>query len=92
MIEEGPGGYQLSATARAGILEAYSRETWELLAEEARDRLPGLRDLSTCLREPDSAWETLRLKPRMYLAEMEKDPEVARRFARMLYEIHLSVS
>ena len=88
LIEEGPGGYQLSATARAGILEAYSRETWELLAEEARDRLPGLRDLSTCLREPDSAWETLRLKPRMYLAEMEKDPEVARRFARMLYEIH----
>jgi len=88
LIEEGPGGYQLSSTARVGILEAYSRETWELLAEEARDRLPGLRDLSTCLREPDSAWETLRLKPRMYLAEMEKDPEVARRFARMLYEIH----
>ena len=24
----------------------------------------------------------------MYLAEMEKDPEVARRFTRMLYEIH----
>jgi SAM-dependent methyltransferase len=92
LIEEGPGGYQVSPTARASILEAYSRETWELLAQEARDRLPGLRDLSTSLREPDSAWETLRLTPRMYLAEMEQDPEVARRFTRMLYEIHLPLA
>ena len=27
LIEEDPGGYQLSSTARVGILEAYSRET-----------------------------------------------------------------
>lgn len=88
LIEEGPGGYQPSSTARAAILETFGRETWSLLAEEARDRLPGLRDLPTCLREPGSAWDALGLKPRMYLAEMERDPEVARRFTRMLYEIH----
>jgi len=88
LIEEGSSGYQLSSTTRTAILEAYGRETWGLLAEEARDRLPGLRDLSTSLREPGSAWDTLGLQPRMYLAEMEKDPEAARRFTRMLYEIH----
>ena len=88
LIEEGPSGYQLSSTTRTAILEAYGRETWGLLAEEARDRLPGLRNLSTYLRQPGSAWGRLGLKPRMYLAEMEEDPEVARRFTRMLYEIH----
>jgi SAM-dependent methyltransferase len=88
LVEAGPGGYRLSSNTRTAILEAYSRETWGLLAEEARDRLPGLRDLSTSLREPGSAWGRLKLTPRMYLAEMEEDPEVARRFTRMLYEIH----
>lgn len=88
LIEDGPNGYQPSSTTRAAILEVYSGDTWELLAEEARDRLPGLRNLSTSLRDPGSAWDTLGLEARMYLAEMEKDPEVARRFTRMLYEIH----
>lgn len=88
LIEDGPQGYEPSTTARTAILEAYSRETWKLLAEEARDRLPGLCDLSTCLREPGSAWDTLGLTPRMYVAEMKEDPDIAGRFTRMLYEIH----
>ena len=73
---------------RAAILEAYGRDTWKLLAGEARDRIPGLRNLSTSMRESGSAWDTLGLTARMYLVEMETDPEVARRFTRMLYEIH----
>ncbi len=88
LIEVGPEGYRPSSTTRTSILEAYSKDTWGLLAEEARDRLPGLRDLSTSLREPGSAWRRLGLTPRMYLAEMEEDPKVALRFTRMLYEIH----
>ena len=88
LIEAGPEGYRPSSTTRTSILEAYSKDTWGLLAEEARDRLPGLRDLSTSLREPGSAWRRLGLTPRMYLAEMEEDPKVALRFTRMLYEIH----
>lgn len=88
LIEEGAGRYRLASEAYTAILDVYDRETWKLLAEEARDRLPGLRNLSTNLREPGSAWETLGLKPRMYLDEMKQDREVARRFTRMLYEIH----
>jgi len=92
LIEEDPGGYRPSSKARSAILETYDRDTWQLLAEEARDRLPGLRDLSTGLREPGSAWEKLGLKQRMHLTEMERDPDVARRFTRMLYEIHLPLA
>lgn len=88
LIEADPNGYRSSSTVRSAILDTYSRESWKHLAEEARDRLPGLRDLSTTLRQPGSAWDTLGLEPRMYLTEMKKDPQVARQFTRMLYEIH----
>jgi SAM-dependent methyltransferase len=92
LIDKGPGGYRLSSRARSAILEAYDRETWRLLAEQARDRLPGLRDLSSGLRETGSAWNRLGLERRKYVVEMEKDPDVARRFTRMLYEIHLPLA
>lgn len=88
LVEQRPNGYRSSSTARSAILDTYSRESWKRLAEEARGRLPSLRDLSTTLRQPGSAWEALGLAPRMYLTEMKEDPEVARQFTRMLYEIH----
>ena len=88
LIEEAPEGYASSGTARAAILNAYDRDSWALLAGEARGRLPGLRDLSRHIREPDSAWATLGQTPPMYLAAMAEDAEAARRFTRMLRELH----
>ncbi len=88
LLDRGAGGYAPSATARAAILDAYSRETWTLLAEEARERLPGLRDLPLHIRREGSAWEALGLAPRDYVARMAEDSPWARRFTRMLYEIH----
>ena len=88
LLEEKEGFYQPSSTARTAVLESYTRESWQLLAEEARDRLPGLRDLSIMIRESGSAWRAMGLAPRRYLEDMKREPEVARRFTRMLYEIH----
>jgi len=88
LIEKGAQGYEPSSTARSAILDVYAQETWALLAQEARERLPGLIDLPGHLHEPGSAWNALRLKPPMYVAQMNEDPERARRFTRMLYELH----
>ena len=88
LIEERPYGYESSSTARTAILEAYSQDSWALLAEEARDRLPGLCELSIHIREPGSAWKALGLARPTYVDRMLEDPERARRFTRMLYELH----
>jgi len=88
LIEQGPSGYEPSPTARTSILEVYGQESWGLLAEEARERLIGLTDLPAHLRDPGSAWVALGLTPPMYLDQMSEDPERARQFTRMLYELH----
>jgi len=88
LIEQVTDGYAPSRTARTAILDVYSQESWSLLASQARERSPGLRDLHLHIREPGSAWAALGLTPPMYHAEMIEDPEAARRFTRMLYELH----
>jgi cyclopropane fatty-acyl-phospholipid synthase-like methyltransferase len=88
LIERVPHGFQLSQTARRSILDVYSRDSWALLAEEARGRMPGLRDLPHHLRDASSAWEALGLTPSMAYARMAEDSVKARRATRMLCELH----
>jgi len=88
LIEETAAGYQPSAIALSAILGAYTAETWALLAEEARERLPGLRDLPLRIRQAGSTWAASGPTPKDYVARMADDPERARRFTRMLREIH----
>lgn len=88
LLEETDSRFAPSATARTAILESFGRDSWTLLAEEARLRFPGLRDLSEHIRVPGSAWTALGLTPPMFIAEMAEDPELAPRFTRMLFELH----
>ena len=99
LVERGPSGWSPTGAARAAILASYGRETWALLAEEARERLTAVVDLPTRLRAPaptpvpalgatdatDAAGPPSTLP---YVARMARDPDRARRFARMLAEIH----
>lgn len=85
LVEEHAGLYAPTAAARTGILARYSPETWRLLAQEARERLDAVRDLPRKLKarhesSPDG-------KP-AYVLRMAEDPERARRFTRMLFELH----
>jgi cyclopropane fatty-acyl-phospholipid synthase-like methyltransferase len=89
LVEQVPEGCTPSATARRTILEVYSRETWAFLAEEARMRFPLILDLAQHIREPGSVLAALGLTPPDYFAQMVEDPERARAFTRMLYEIHV---
>ena len=88
LIEQGSCGYEPSSAARALILDAYSRDTWALLAAEARERLPALCQLPIHIREPGSTWKAIGLEPQEYFPQMVEDPKRARRFTRMLFELH----
>lgn len=84
--------YTSSADARSGILETLSKESWFLLAQEARERLPAVNDLVIHLLKPISTWRAQGLSPPNYVSQMKDNPERARRFTRMLYEIHLPLA
>ncbi len=84
--------YAPSATARAAILDRYRPDTWALLAEEARERMPALVDLALNLGVPGSVRDRLNLPPRDYMAQMAADPVRARRFTLMLYDLHRALA
>lgn len=88
LIEQGPSGYIPSATARTAILDVYSQDSWQLLAEGERERLPDLCDLPNSIRKPGAAVEARRRTLPEYVAKMDEKPEWAVRFTRMLYELH----
>ena len=88
LVELGPQGYAPSATARVAILDAYSQDTWAFLAVEARDRFPAVQNLALHISEARSSWAIQGLKPPDYFEQLVQSPERARRFTRMLYEIH----
>jgi SAM-dependent methyltransferase len=87
-LDKGPDGYSPSAIAREAILEARSQGTWAFLAGEARERLPVMQNLAFNLSKQGSVWEALGISAPDYLANLRDDPDNARRFTRMLYELH----
>jgi SAM-dependent methyltransferase len=92
LLEQSPGGYGPSPTARTAILDAYSQETWAFLAREMRDRSLAVHNLTRYIHEPGSAWEAQGLTRPDYFVQMMESPEMAARFTRALYEIHLPLA
>jgi SAM-dependent methyltransferase len=92
LIERRPDGYAPSSTARTAILEACSQDTWALLAQDARNRYPAIFDLASHIRAPGSTWAAQGLSKPDYFSEMVNDAARARRFTRMLYEMHLPLA
>lgn len=88
LLDKNPDGYTPSTTAQEAILNARSRETWAHLAGEARERLPVVQDMMIHLSDSGSVWDALGIAPPDYLAKLRDDPDNARRFTRMLYELH----
>jgi SAM-dependent methyltransferase len=92
LLEQNPGGYGPSPTARTTILDAYSQETWAFLAGEMRDRSLVVHNLTHYIHEPGSAWKAQGLTQPDYFVQMMESPERAARFTRALYEIHLPLA
>lgn len=82
---ETDGRYLVPDGVRRAITDRYSRQSWSMLAELARHRYPALCDLPQLLKQQGGADRSVGLSP----TEVASDPELARRFTRMLYEFHL---
>ncbi len=89
LLTQTEGAYRTSPLAQAVILGAYQQDTWAYLAKEARLRYPAVLDLALHIRTPGSVWQALGITPPDYFAQLKESPQEARRFTRMLYEIHL---
>jgi SAM-dependent methyltransferase len=88
LLEAGPGGWGLSVGARRAILESYGPESWALLATEERERFPSVLDLAPRLTLPEADPSASPGGVDDYAQQMVDDPERARVFTRMLYELH----
>ena len=88
LLERRDETYITSLVAQEAIIEAYTPETWEFLAAEAREDYHGITNLPQHMSYPESVWIAQGLTPPDYISQMIEDLERARRFTRTLYEIH----
>jgi SAM-dependent methyltransferase len=88
LLERKREGFAASAVARTAIVGTFSRETWAFLALEARERLPVLVDLALSIREGGPLPLALQRPRPGYVEMMSADRGRARRFTRMLEELH----
>ncbi|MBN2112545.1 MAG: methyltransferase [Acidimicrobiia bacterium] len=87
LLERRIDGYILTPGARRAIVESYAPDSWAFLAQEDRERLPVVVDLARRLVLPPGHSRLPEPLPD-YVARMAVDPERARRFTRMLYDLH----
>jgi SAM-dependent methyltransferase len=88
LLEQRGDAYGVSPKARAAILDAYSPPTWALLAREASERWAAGQDLATHITHPESVWAAQGKAVPNYVETMLASRERARRFTRMLLELH----
>lgn len=92
LLEKQGERYTVSAVGRSTIIDMRSQETWALLAQFEREYFPVGSNLTTHIQKPDSTWTLQGLMYPDYVQRMREIPEYARRFTRMLYEIHQSLA
>ncbi|MFX1283905.1 MAG: methyltransferase [Promethearchaeota archaeon] len=88
LLERKNGIYSPSSVAQTTLIQTYSHETWSQLAQEGRERYLLGNDLILHISHPRSVWEAQGKKPPDWFKQIEEDTERARRFTRMLYELH----
>jgi len=91
LLEKTQGDYGLTAVSQAAIIRSHEAETWSELAREERQKWAGDLALIDQLFEPQTMKPLKKsvLGPEPgYVAAMRKDPQQARRFTYMLYDLH----
>ena len=92
LLDASTDGYAPSIIARKSILDVQSHETWAFQAREDRDLSLYVRDLTSNIGKPISAWKASNLPPVDYFQQIENDPRYIAGFTRKLYQIHLSLA
>ena len=90
ILESTAQGYIPTPLARTAILDStYTQEGWQHLVREAQDWDLCLHGFPQLTAEPGSLWARQGLvKPEYYVDQMRANPERAREFTRMLFEVH----
>lgn len=89
ILDHGANSYSPSSLAREAILDTRSRESWQHLALDDRERSTGVKNLPLLISEPGSIWTAQDLsEPKGYVEKMRASPSRAREFTRMLFEVH----
>lgn len=88
LIDQTAQGYAPSSAAHTAILDVYSQESWAFLAQGEREQFPSVFDLALHIREPGPIPAAQGHTTLGYVEKMIEDPDRARRFSRMLYELH----
>jgi SAM-dependent methyltransferase len=87
VLEEVGDGYGLSAAGRSAILEGQTREAWRYLAVEARESSPLTVDLARRIGRRGPVTDDPAAVAD-YVDKLRADPDRARRFTELLYELH----
>lgn len=89
ILEKDSQGYAVSSIMRDVLADSIRRERWKQIAIDERERLAGLRNLSSYLSEPGSIWKAQELMdPKNDYEKMIDDSERARVFTRLLYNYY----
>jgi len=87
LLEETEDGFDLSSAGRSVIIAEWSREAWRYLAIEAREASPLVVDLARRLGRRGPVTEDP-VATMDYVDKLRADPDRARRFTELLYELH----
>lgn len=88
LLEQNDNQYTSSEIAKNTIINIYSKETWGLLAQEAREQYGAIIDLNDHIIHPKSVWTSQGIENLNYVTKMQQNSEKAELFTRMLHEIH----
>ncbi len=88
-----PQGYIPSTVVRTTILENHSRESWQHLVIDEQEKDACVHGLPQLISASGSLWSIQGLdEPENYVDKMRADPERAREFTRMLFEVHQNLA
>jgi SAM-dependent methyltransferase len=88
LLEINGSTYSLSESASIAILSTLSQDAWRNIANESLDSYPYLTNLAKYIHEPGSALAARGIEHKDYAQQIKENPERARRFTKMLYELH----
>jgi len=92
LLETNGGPYSLSESASTAILSTLSQDAWRNIANESRDSYPCLNNLPEYVHEPGSALAAQGIEHKDYAQQIKENPERAKRFTKMLSELHQSLA
>jgi SAM-dependent methyltransferase len=93
ILETVPEGYIPSAVTRTAILDTRSKESWQHLVIDEQEKDACVHGLPHFISEPGSLWTVQGMaEPESYIDKMRVNPQRAREFTRMLYEVHYNLA